>query len=404
MKQQIEYTEARELLLSAAQTVGEETLPLEACGGRVLARALYARANVPPFDRSAYDGYAFRAADIAQAAPQAPVTLRVLGEIPAGSVGTMEVTDGTAVKILTGAPIPKGADCVIKYELTEYTDGEVKLFAPMKSGANIVRAGEDVREGQLLAPVGTVIDAGLAATLASQAVAAPWVFRRPCVGLISTGSELREPSAPPEAGKIYNANRYALEAELQKLGCQTRYFGIAGDCVSEIAERMQQALDCCDALILTGGVSVGDYDLTPAAMEYVGAEILIRGVKMKPGMACAYAVRDGKLLFGLSGNPAAAMTQLYVLVAPALRKMSGRREVLPKVVTAALAEPFPKGSRLPRFLRGTLELSEGRARLLLPHGQGNAVASSLIGSDVLALIPAERGPLAADTQLKGFLL
>lgn len=404
MPNPIEYTEAQALLLEVAKTVEQECLPLECCYGRVLAEPLCAAQNVPPFDRSAYDGYAFRAGSVASASEQNPIRLRVIAEIPAGTAFCGTVPADAAVKILTGAPVPDGTDCVIKFELTEFDKNSVTVFSPVPRGANIVRAGEDVACGQLLARDGSVIDAGLAATLASQGVAAPTVYRRPRVGLLSTGSEVQEPTSPPIAGKIFNANRFAIEAELQKAGCETRYFGIAADCAETIAAQMEQALSQCDALITTGGVSVGDYDLTPDAMERIGAKILARGVRMKPGMACAYAVREGKLLFGLSGNPAAAMTQLVMIVMPALRKLAGRREVFAQEIDVTLADGFPKNSPLPRFLRGRLELRNGQAIMHLPSGQGNAVASSMIGSNVMALVPAGSGALEKNTRLKGFLI
>ena len=401
-----DYITARRLLLETISTVGTEKLALCESGGRILAQDLVAVENIPPFDRSPYDGYAFRAADTEKASRETPITLCILEEVPAGAVPTVPVTEGTAVKLLTGAPIPTGADTVIPYELTDFTDTAVTVFAPAKPRDNVVRTGEDVRKGQLLAHRGDVIDPGTAGTLASQGIAEPEVYRMPKVGILSTGSELVEAAETPGpgSGKIRNSNRYTFEAVLKALGCETVYLGIAGDSAEEICTLLQQGLAECDAVITTGGVSVGDYDLTPEAMEMAGVELLFRGVDIKPGMACVYGVCQGKPVFGLSGNPASSLTNFYVVGVPALRKMMGYREPLMPKIKVTLSSGFGKKSPKARFLRGTLELKDGTVRMALPKEQGNVVLSSAIGCNVMAVIPAGSGPVPAGTELEGFLL
>jgi molybdopterin molybdotransferase len=399
-----DFLTARDLLLERVSPVETETLPLADCAGRVLARELKAAENVPPFDRSPYDGYAFRSADSSRASKETPVTLRIIEEVPAGAVPTQLCTQGTAIKILTGAPIPQGADAVTPYERTQFTDTHVTLFSPAKLGENIVYAGEDVHRGDVLARKGTVIDAGLAGTLAGQGVAAPQVYRVPKIGILSTGNEVTEVGQALESGKIYNSNRYTLTAAVKALGCQPVFLGLAGDRVEDICALVRQGLDTCDAVLSTGGVSVGDYDLTPDAMEQAGVELLFRGVQLKPGMACAYGVGQGKLVCGLSGNPASALTNFYAVAAPALEKLTGAGDYLPREVTVTLAQDFTKKSPCTRLLRGTLDLSDGTARMRLPADQGNVVLSSVIGCDVMAVVPGGTGPLTAGTRLQGFLL
>lgn len=399
-----DYLTARDLLIGAVRPVDTEELPLADCAGRVLAQRVEAADNVPPFDRSPYDGYAFRAQDSAGASKETPVTLHVIEEVPAGAVPTRPCTPGTAVKILTGAPIPQGADAVVAYERTEFTESAVTLFAPAKPGENIVYAGEDVRRGDLLAESGTVIDPGLAGTLASQGIARPRVYRKPRVGLLSTGNEVVEVGTALPPGAIYNSNRYTLTAALEAMGCQPVPLGLAGDSVDAIHALLSQGLESCDAVISTGGVSAGDYDLTPDAMERAGAELLFRGVQLKPGMACAYGIKDGRLICGLSGNPASSLTNFYAVAAPALKKLTGVRDFLPREFTVTLAEGFGKKSKGVRLLRGRLDLSDGTARMHLPRDQGNVVISSAIGCDLMAVVPAGSGPLAAGTALKAFLV
>lgn len=404
MKETMEYLSARDLLLGRVAPAAAERIPLDRCAGRVLAQDLIAAENIPPFDRSPYDGYAFRAQDTQSASREHPVTLAILEEIPAGAVPTKEIVPGTAAKILTGAPIPPGADCVCMYEKTAFTRETVTLFAPMLPGANVVRAGEDVKRGAVLARRGDVIDAGIAGTLCAQGEAQPQVYRRLRVGLISTGNEVVEAETPLAPGKIRNSNRHALAAVLEKEGMEAVYLGLAGDETLNIARLIEAGLASCDAVLLTGGVSVGDYDLTPAAMERLGIELLVRGVNLKPGMACAYGVKDGKPVCGLSGNPASALTNFYCIALPVLRKLAGRNAPVPPEITVTLHNGFAKKSPGTRVLRGRLDLSDGTARMILPEDQGNVVLSSTIGCDVMAIVPAGSGPLPAGTVLKGFVL
>ena len=404
MNHSLSFEEARALLLEKAQSVGAETLPLEACGGRVLARTVTAPYSVPPFDRSPYDGYAFRAADSAGASREKPVTLHVLEEVAAGSVPRCAVTEGTAVRIMTGAPIPEGADAVVMFEKTEFTEKTVTLFEAARPGDNIVLAGEDVRAGDVLAQGGSLIDAGTLGTLASQGFASLEVFRKPRVGVISTGSELIEPGELPQSGKIYNSNRYTFTSLLAEAGCEPQYLGSAGDRVEGIAALIREGVETCDAVLLTGGVSVGDFDLTPAAMEACGAEVFFRAVDLKPGMACCYGSGEGKLICALSGNPASAMTNYYAVALPALRRLCGLDSCLPQELTVTLLGGFQKKSPVTRLLRGTLELSGGEVGMSLSREQGNAVLSSAIGCDAMAIVPAGSGPLTPGTKLKGFML
>ena len=400
----MDYKQARDLLLTRISPTDTEHIPLAACAGRVLAKALVAAENVPPFDRSPYDGYALRSADTAGIDQDHPVTLKILEEVPAGRLGSCTVTSGTAVKVLTGSPLPEGADAIVPFEDTRFTEQTVTLFKPLAPGTNVVRAGEDVKAGSLLAPAGTVIDSGLAATLAGQNISSPEVFRVPVVGIISTGSELVEPGNPIEPGKIYNSNRYALTAVLSDDGVSPVFIGSAGDDIAAIASLIRDGLSHCDALVLTGGVSVGDYDLTPDAMECCGVEILFRGAAMKPGMACCYGMAGEKSVVALSGNPASAITNYYAIARPAMKKLSGLAGYMPPEIEMTLDTPFPRKSRLTRLLRGKLEIVSGRAILHLPKEQGNTVISSMIGCDAMAIVPAGSGPLSAGTILKGFML
>ncbi len=398
------YSEVRELLLSYAQPVTTEVVSLGEAFGRILAEPLVAKEDVPPFDRSCFDGYTFRCEDVAQATPENPVTLTLIETIPAGTSPTIPVTPGTAAKILTGAPIPEGANAVLAFEKTKFTDSTVTLFQSMYNGQNIVRRGEDILAGAVLAQNGEVMDASLCGSIAGQGKANVRVYRRPIIGLLSTGSELIEPGKPLEPGKIYNSNHFMLAAAIKAIGCDVRFLDSAEDSKQEIARLLREGLDTCDAVVSTGGVSVGDYDLTPDAMESIGATMLARGICMKPGAASAFSLCEGKLIFGLSGNPASSMTAFYSVVQPVLKKMCGIRSYLPEKIDLTLLQDFPKASQKDRLLRGRLVLKNGIVGILPAAGQGNVILSSSIGNNVIAVIPGGSQPVPAGTKLKGFLI
>lgn len=404
MSEMISYPKARDLLLEAVSPVETEVLPLEDCAGRILAEDVRASRDVPAFDRSAFDGYALRAEDLADARRESPAVLRVIGELRAGDPPALTVTPGSAVRIMTGGPIPAGANAVVQFERTREEDGKVTLFAPVRRGENVVCAGEDVRCGETVVASGTEINAGVMGLLAAQGLARICVYRVPRVGIVSTGGELAEPGEELGPGKIYDANRYMLTAALDRMGCEGVFLGHAGDDASEIARLIRDGVARCDALILTGGVSVGRYDLTPGAIEDSGVTILFRGVDMKPGKACAYGKKGEKLVCALSGNPAAALTNLYAVAAPALGRLCGRRDCLPTEVTVTLEAAYPKPSPRTRLLRGRLHLNDGILRISLPDRQGNSVLSSAVGCSVIAVVPAGSGPLEAGAKLGGFLI
>ncbi len=404
MSRFIAYTTGRDLLMSQILPLPTETVSIESLYGRILAQDITAKVNVPSFDRSPYDGYAFRSEDTAEASKDHPITLRILEEIPAGSVSHYPVTKGCAAKVLTGAPIPEGANAVIKFEQTEFTAEAVTIFTPCKKDSNIVKTGEDVKTGDVLAKAGTKIDTGLAGTLASQNITSALVYRIPRIGILSTGTEILELGAESVPGKIYDSNRYMLSAAVQNMGFTPVLYGPAVDRTEDICALIQKGLCECDALLITGGVSVGDYDLTPAAMDMAGAETLFRGVDMKPGMACAYGIYDGKPICGLSGNPASAITNFHAIAAPVLRKLSGQTDCLPKEISVKLINGFRKKSPGTRFLRGILDLSDGTVRMFVPREQGNVVLSSTIGCNVIAIISAGSDAIPDGAELKGFLI
>lgn len=392
-----DYRQVRDSLLAQIGTVGTEAVSLHESAGRVLAQSIAAAEDVPSFDRSPYDGYAFRALDVAAASPERPVTLQVIDYIAAGDVPHTALKPGTAVHLMTGAPVPEDADAVLPFESTEFTENTVTIRSAVAAGSNVIRTGEDVRKGDILCEAGVPVDAGLAGTLAGQGIFAPLVYKKPLVGVISTGSELLQDEESPERGKIYNSNRYALQIACADAGCRSIYIGTAQDTPGEIREMILRALKCCDAVLLSGGVSVGDYDCTPEAMDRAGIRILARGLSLKPGMAGAYGIHEGIPVMALSGNPAACMTAFYAVVLPVLNRLAGRRQVLPQEIRVRLPGDYSRKKQGTRLLRGKMDPAAVVQEVQLSERQGNQMLHSFSGANVFVEIPAGRELRKGDT-------
>ncbi|HEY3424507.1 MAG TPA: gephyrin-like molybdotransferase Glp [Negativicutes bacterium] len=402
MKKGVTADEAINIMLAQPVNKKTEIVSVSDAFGRVLTEDIYAQEMVPPFDRSPFDGYAFRGEDTAGATQEHPVILSMTEEIPAGNVPTLEVTAGKAAKILTGAPIPRGANATIKYESTEFSDNEVKIFSPIAPNKDIVPAGEDIAMGDLIASAGTVISPPVMGMLASVGVAAVCVYLRPVITVISTGTELIEADAPAIPAKIRNSSFYTLSGYLYENGSTVRNGGIVVDNPDLIAEKIRAELNHSDLVITTGGVSVGDYDWVVTAVEKLGAEVLFWKVGKKPGGSMMVAVLDGKLILGLSGNAVSAVMGLMQVAMPYIRKLCGRTDLLPPMIEVMLKESFNQECHAMRLLRGRLEFEAGGAYLSQCKSQGHGVISALMGCNLLGEIPAESSPLPAYTKIKAF--
>jgi molybdopterin molybdotransferase len=404
MRTNISLEEAQELLMEHCRTLKTMHVGLQDSLGRVLAEDITAEENIPPFARSPYDGYVLRAEDTRGASQDRPVSLEVIEEVPAGYAPKKEITPGTAVKILTGAPIPQGGDAVIKFEETVAKGKQVSIFSVLKAGENIVPAGEDVAKGDVIAHRGTVVSPPLLGLMASLGFTRVPVYHLPKVALISTGDELLDIHEPLQPGKIRNSNSYTLAAYCREIGAQPLILGTPADKVEEVAFRLQEGLEWADMVITTGGVSVGDYDVLGEAVEYIGARTLYWKIDIKPGAPNLIAVKEGKVILSLSGNPASALVVFHLLGVPFLKKLAGRADYLHSGITVTLLNDFPKRSPRRRFLRGKLRLEKDKAFMEITGEQGNGVLRSMIGCDLLAEIPAGSGPLEAGSQLFAFLI
>ena len=414
------YYEAKDLLTEHIQPVGTETVGLADIKGRILAEDVIAEENVPCFDRSPYDGYAFKASDTEGADETGGVTLNVIENIRAGQVPVQRVEKGTAIRLMTGAPLPEGADAICKYEDVEeimvspsavvQINGRgseissIVIKSEYRPGENVIRAGEDIREGTVLALKGSRVDTGLIGTMASLGITKAEVYKRPSAGIISTGDEVVDVDKELPHGKIRNSNRYTIAAALADMGIDSIYLGHASDTKEEMKELILIGEDKTDIIISTGGVSAGDYDIVPDAMEEAGYDLLVHGVGIKPGMACAYGVKNGKLMLALSGNPASSLTNLQCVCMPALKKLCGLSGYEHKMIRMKMKSDFNKGSRGTRFIRGRLETEDGEAVFNAAAGQGNIVISSVIGCNAYAVLQEGSGKPVSGDMIEGFLI
>lgn len=398
------FNEAVDILVERVKPVGTGTVGIDDLCGRILAEDIISGENVPSFARSPYDGYAFRSADTSCIGTGTDkVTLKLIDNIRAGQVSKKTVTEGTAIRLMTGSSVPEGADCVCKYEDTDFTEEEVVIKRSYRSGDNIVTAGEDIRKGSVVARRGSYADPGIIGVLSSLGVREARVYKRIRAGIITTGDEICDISDPPAPGMIRDSNRYMISAALEKYNTRVRFLGHASDKVANIRKLIEAGLAKCNVIISTGGVSVGDYDLVPKVMEDMGFEILVRSVAIKPGMACVYGIKDGILMLALSGNPASALTNLQCVCAPALRKMSGLERYGHDIIDMNMDCGFEnKGGNL-RLVRGRMNIRDGRAVFEYPKSQGNVVISSAADTNAYALVGPGTNVLERES-VRGFLI
>jgi molybdopterin molybdotransferase len=398
----IPVTEAIQRVMKHAGKGEAEKIRLEEAYGRYLAEELRADHDVPPFDRSPYDGFAIRAADSAQAKPDNPVEFEVIETIGAGQMATKTVKPFQAVRIMTGAPIPAGCDAVVMLELAKQYERDGKTYMsikrPFRPGDNISFQGEDAKKGDALVPKGTRINPGVQALLATFGYAEVKVARKPRIGIFATGSELLDVSDPLVPGKIRNSNAYMIQAQVVRNGAEPVYFGKLMDDPDACFAAIQSALDQVDMLITTGGVSVGDYDYLPAIYKRLGAEVLFNKVAMRPGNVTTVAHLDGKLLFGLSGNPSACYVGYELFVRPVVRTRLFSAKPYLKKATATLMADFPKPNPFTRFVRSYVAVEDGRLTVVPVGMDKSNIVTSLAKANALMVLPrGTRGFAKGDT-------
>ena len=378
---------ARQQMLNTIPVLPPEKRGILDCAGYVLAEGLSAAENIPPFDNSAMDGYAVRAADVQGVSEESPAVLSVVETIAAGYAPTKQIREGEAARIMTGAMMPAGADAVVMQEVTREENSEVKIFEGVKKYENVRFTGESVKVGAVVMKKGKHLRPPEVSMLASLNCAEVLVHRKPTVAIVSTGDELTPLGASLEPGKIRDSNRYGLYAQVEEAGGIPIDMGIARDDEAETERIFRAALSEADALITSGGVSVGEHDIVKNVLEKLG-KINFWRVAMKPGKPQAYGIADGKPIFGLPGNPVSSLVVFELFVRPALLKMAGHRDLLRPTFKAVLSESITNRDGRVNYMRAILKESDGQYTAETTGPQGSGILHSLVLANGLITIPA----------------
>ena len=383
----VSYERALEIVTSQNFLLPAETVSLFDSYGRVLREEVVADRDDPPVSVSAMDGYGVKSSDV----ESVPAKLMVKGVIPAGSERLIEIERGEAVKLFTGSVVPESVDAVVPVEWTEEKNGYVEIKRSFPQGANVRLPGENYRKGQVLVKRGAVLGApeiGIAASVGKPYLK---VSVKPRVGIVVTGSELLEPwegfSSPVQ---IRNANGYTLYSLVREAGGEPVYFGIVRDSREETLKVLSEALETCDVLLTSGGVSMGDYDFVKEVVKELGIEVLFYKIQVKPGKPVLFGRREGKFFFGLPGFPVSVFVSFNLFVYPLLRKIQGARELFRPAVKGVLIEDFKrKKADRTEFVRCSFHYSSEEGRFLVSplRRQGSGVLSALVGRRALMIVP-----------------
>jgi len=372
--------EAKQILEESfsPKPVGVEQVPVSEAHDRVLAEDVVALIDVPPFHRATVDGYAVRAINTFGADEDRPVTLKLCGCVSVGEMPSIVVENGTAAEIVTGAPVPQGADAVVMLEYAVQKDDKILIYRPVVMGENVMKAGSDIRKGETILKRGQTLSSREIGVLAALGWTRVDVYQQPRVAVISTGAEIAEPGKPLPPGKIYDINAYTLSAAVSECGGKPVNFGIVPDNVDRLKAVLKEALNSADVVVTSGGVSVGPSDVIPQALDQLGKPgVIVCGLASKPGKPTTIAMIDGKPVFSLPGHPTSSLLMFYQFVRPLIRSMTGKPEEKPFKVKATTTEKmFPARGRRTFVM---VELTRDKSGKLLaspvPPGLSGAITT-----------------------------
>jgi len=376
---------ALEKILSHIQPLGFEKVSLLESLGRVIGEDIYASRDIPPLDNSAMDGYAVRCEDIQQASQDRPARLEIVEDLPAGSVSKRTLAKGEAIRIMTGAAIPRGADSVVQVEDTAREDRYAQFLKVVPLGENIRRAGEDVSKGERVISKGDLIRPPELGMLASVGRSFVSVYQRPLVAILCTGEELVDVDGTLDEGKIISSNSYTLAGQVKDAGAIPIQLGIARDRKEDIEEKLRQGVRA-DVLISSAGISVGDYDLVKDVLKDLGMEMVFWKVAMKPGKPLAFGTIAGKPAFGLPGNPVSSMVSFEQFVRPSLLKMMGHCQLFRPTIEAVLKEDIRKEPGRRHYIRALVSFEKDRYVVTTTGDQGSGILKSMVRANGLVII------------------
>jgi molybdopterin molybdotransferase len=382
-------------------------VPLDDALGSVLAEDVISPLDIPAHTNSAMDGYAARADDVRGATPEAPRRLRVIESIPAGRFPTTTIGAGECARIFTGAPLPGGADSVIRQEDTDGGDEQVEIRRDRDAGVNIRKAGEDLHRGDLALPAGAELGPARLGVLASLAVAHPLVFRRPRIGILGGGDEIVDIDRPEEilsGRKVASSNTHTLLALVRQAGGEPVNLGLAADSPGSVREHLLRGLDC-DLLVTSAGISVGEHDHLRGVLQELGAELRFWKLRMRPGAPVGFGILRGIPWIGLPGNPVSTMVTFELFVRPAIRFMMGHTLPFRRAVPVRLAEPIRLGPKLQHFLRAVVTPgADGKLDARLTGPQGSGILMSMVKANALLVIPEGQHETAVGMTATAILL
>ncbi len=374
-------------ILDFVAPLGVEKIPLTECLNRVLAEDAYSTRHIPPRDNSAMDGYAVKHRDLRNASPESPAVLRSVEEIPAGSSPGKRIGTGEAARIMTGAPVPDGADAVIKIEDVDVEDDRVRCFTPVEEGENVRKRGEDVIEGEAVIAAGSHIQPAHMGMLAATGHALVPVYKRPLVAIIATGDEIIDIDGDPSSEKIISSNSYSLYGQIIEAGGIPLPLGIARDTKKDLMSHFSMAKERAQVVISSGGVSMGDYDLVQDVLTELGARVEFETVAQRPGKPFTFATTETIPFFGLPGNPVSTMISFEQYVRPALRKMTGHKMLFRRTARAVLDENITKKNDLTYFIRGKATWRDGSFTVVTTGEQGSGILKSMVLANVIIVLP-----------------
>src|SRR3989338_6936000 len=385
---------ALEIILNEIKPLGKERVSILSALGRVLGEDISAHIDNPPWDNSAMDGYAVRTADTSEASKDRPAILKIIEDLPAGYTAKKDIKKGEAIRIMTGAPIPNGADAVVMVEDTELQGqeasasgagkGQVKIFREAKVGDNIRKAGEDFKKGDIVLRKGGLIRPAEIGMLAAVGKSNIYVYQRPKVAVLSTGDELVEIDETLTHGKIINSNSYSISAQAQACGAIPIQLGIARDNKKDLKEKLTYGLTA-DCIISSCCVSVGDFDFVKDVLKEMGSEMRFWKVAMKPGKPLAFGIIGGKPAFGLPGNPVSCMVCFEQFVRPSILKMMGHNRIYRPVINATLKEDIKKKSGRKHFMRSFVRFEDGQYTVTTSGDQGSGILKSMVAANALLI-------------------
>lgn len=384
----ISVEKALKTILAKVKPLDPETVRLSGSLNRVIAGDIYSGMDVPAFDNSAMDGYAVKALDTRGASKEKNRTLRVVEDIKAGSVAKSTLKTGQAIRIMTGAPIPKGADSVVMVEDTKTGIGHVETFKEAAREDNIRRRGEDIKKGEMVIGRGTLVRPAHVGVLASLGISSVRVTKRPRIAFLATGDELVSINKKIAPGKLHSSNTYSLYSQIISCGGIPKDLGISKDRPAELAAKIRKGLDC-DMILTSGGVSVGDHDLVKQVLAEMGTDIKFWKVAMRPGKPLAFGRMGKVLVFGLPGNPVSSMVSFEIFVRPAILKMLGTKEGRLDGIDAVLEESVAKRKDLRYFLRARTRWENGVFMTRTTGAQGSGILRSMALANSLIILPED---------------